>query len=426
MTQHYPSSTKSGEWQASAGPAGRNRRSFLQVALAAGVAPLVLPSARGAEAAPGRKLRVGMVGCGKRGTLISKLMREHGGYEVVAAADYFPDALETYAKEFGVPQEKCFTGLRGYEKLLAQKEVEVVGIESPPFFHPEQAAAAVKAGKHVYIAKPVAVDVAGCFSIEASGAEATRKGLVFLVDFQTRANEIFVEAMRRVHGGALGRLCFGESFYHDGDPFKLAGQVLGPDPQDPERRLRAWGVDRVLSGDIITEQNIHTLDVMSWIMNETPKSAVGTGNQKARPWGNCRDHFSVIFQYSDGVDVNFSSRQFAGHGTTPEGIVNRMFGVDGVLETAYAGPVLLRGTAKNFYRGGDTAGLYRTGPQANLVTFYGNVLAGEASNPTVAPSVRSNLVSILGREAADRGVAVTWEEMLRQRTPLKLGLELRA
>lgn len=403
-----------------------NRRTFLKTMLVAGTAPLVLPSRVSADAAPKHKIKIGLIGCGGRGTWIAKLFVEHGGYEIVAAADYFQDRLDAFSAELGVSADQCYSGLSGYQKLIDDGGVDAVVIKSPPYFHPAQAEYAVKAGKHVYLAKPVAVDVPGSLSIEASGAMATDAGLTYLVDFQTRANDIFVEAMRRVHDGALGKLSFGESSYHANDPFANAAEVLGPDPSDPERRLRVWGVDRALSGDIITEQNIHTLDVMSWIMNKPPIKAMGSSNQTVRPWGNCQDHFSVVYDYGDGVDVSFTSRQFAAHGTKPDGIRNRMFGEDGVLETEYSGRVLLRGGTENFYKGGHTRGLYGSGAVNNIATFHQAVMNGDASNTTVAPSVRSNLVTVLGREAAYTGETVTWEQLLRSNQALKHDLELKA
>jgi myo-inositol 2-dehydrogenase/D-chiro-inositol 1-dehydrogenase len=400
------------------------RRKFLKTMLAAGAAPLVLPSLASADHHK-KKIKLGVIGCGGRGQWIADLFVKHGGYELVAGADYFQDRLDEYSLRFKVPANKCYSGLNGYKKLIESGGVDAVAIISPPYFHPEQAEAAVKAGKQVYLAKPIAVDVPGSLSIEASGALATQKGLTYLVDFQTRANEFFIEAIKRVHDGALGKLCFGESSYHANDPFKNAAEVLGPDTQNPESRLRVWGVDRTLSGDIITEQNIHTLDVMSWIMNKNPVKARGTFNQKVRPWGNCSDHFSVVYDYGDGVDVSFTSRQFAAHGTKPDGIRNRMFGEDGVLETQYSGPVLLRGIKESFYRGGNSSGLYESGAVNNIAAFYEAVMAGDASNTTVAPSVQSNLVTILGREAAYSGKTVTWKKLMKTKKSMNLELELR-
>lgn len=403
----------------------KNRRTFLKTMIAAGTAPIVLPSVTSA-AHHGKKIKLGVIGTGGRGTWIAKLFAKHGGYDVVAGADYFQDRLDKYCRDLGVEKNKCYSGLNGYKKLIDDGEVDAVAIISPPYFHPEQAEYAVKAGKHVFLAKPVAVDVPGSLSIEASGALATKKGLTYLVDFQTRANEFFKEAIKRVHDGALGTLSFGESTYHANDPFKSAADILGPDTTNPEAQLRAWGVSRVLSGDIITEQNVHTLDVMSWIMNKDPIKAYGSCSQKIRPWGDCNDHFSVIYDYGEEVDVVFSSKQFVAHGTKPDGIRNRMFGEDGVLETQYSGNVLLRGIQGSFYRGGDSSGLYESGAVNNIADFHKAVKAGDASNSTVAPSVQSNLVTILGREAAYSGKEITWKKLLKSKKSMKLDLELTA
>lgn len=364
------------------------------------------------------KIALGVIGCGGRGTWIANLFQKHGGYNIVAAADYFPDRVDSFGSKLGVPAERRFTGLSAYQRLLDQK-VDAVAIESPPFFHPIHAAAAVAAGKHVYLAKPVAVDVPGCRTIEESAARATGSRLCFLVDFQTRANEFFVEALRRVHGGALGRLAFGEATYHADDPFGEQAQFARSN--DAESRLRAWGLSRELSGDIITEQNIHTLDVASWIMGKPPVSAYGTGGRKFRDVGTCYDAFTIVFQYADDVGITFSSRQFNGQGTRPEGIRNRMFGSEGVLETEYGGQVLIRG--KQFYRGGETPTIYEQGAVSNIASFHDAIQREDYSNRTVAESVRSNLVTILGRTAAYKGSAITWDELMRSHERLVPDLE---
>jgi myo-inositol 2-dehydrogenase/D-chiro-inositol 1-dehydrogenase len=384
---------------------GLSRRHFLAEAGTAALALSVVGTelARGATA----KVDLGIIGCGGRGSWIADLFQKHGGYNIVAAADYFPDRVNGLSDKIGVPPARRFTGLSGYRRLLEQK-LDAVAIETPPFFHPTQAADAVAAGKHVYLAKPVAVDVPGCTTIQESAAKATASHLCFLVDFQTRTNELFIEAVRRVHDGAIGRFAFGEATYHAEDPFEA--QAEHARANGPEARLRAWGLSRELSGDIITEQNIHTLDVASWIMGGPPVSAYGTGGRKFRDVGTCWDTFSVTFQYPDNVGITFSSRQFNGHGTRPEGIRNRMFGSEGVLETEYGGQVLIRG--KQFYRGGQTPTIYEQGAVSNIAAFHDSIQRRDYSNATVAESVRSNLVTILGRSAAYRGAIVTWEELL--------------
>jgi predicted dehydrogenase len=351
-----------------------------------------------------------MLGCGGRGTWIAELFKEHGGYEIVAAADYFQDKVDAFGEKLNVPPAHRYTGLSGYRNVLAQKP-DAVAIETPPYFHPEHAAAAVDAGCHVYLAKPVAVDVPGCHSVADSGKKATAQKLCFLVDFQTRANEFYIEALKRVRDGAIGRFAFGQASYHANTTWRHMEQFLKDDPTDPEKRLRAWGLDKKLSGDIITEQNIHTLDVASWIMNQAPVSAVGLAEKKVRSVGTCSDCFTLVFEYPDNVGITFSSKQFKGHGSKPDGIRNRMFGSKGVLETEYGGQVLIRG--ENFYHGGKTSDIYRQGAVNNIATFYDCMSAGRFDNPTVAPSVRSNLVTILGRTAAYTGEKVYWEKLIK-------------
>jgi predicted dehydrogenase len=389
------------------------RRAFMAKAGKAGAAALsatVLPAAliRGTQA--NSRIRTGLLGCGGRGGWIAKLFQKHGGYEIAAVADYFKDRADEVGAALGVPETRRFTGLSGYKRLIDAK-VDAVVIETPPYFHPEQAAAAVDAGSHVYVAKPVAVDVPGCDSIAASGRKASAKKRAFLVDFQTRTHPSFIEALRRVQAGDLGDFVFGEATYHAESPWEQYYDAVRAEPGDPELRLRAWGLDRALSGDMITEQDIHAIDVMSWIMGAPPLHALGCGGHKARPKaGTCWDHFVVYYQYADKVGVQFSGRQFKGHGTA-EGIKNRMFGSKGVLETEYGGAVLIRG--ENYWNGGKTPEIYESGAVANIAEFHRAVVKGDFRNPTVAPSVQSNIITILGRKSAYENRIVTWAELIK-------------
>jgi predicted dehydrogenase len=388
-------------------PSEISRRHFLAQA-SVGLAALSTTSLAVAQgSAANSKIRLGVIGCGKRGQWLANLFAEHGGYEIVGVADYFDAAVKSAVEKLKLPAgTPTFTGLQCAEKKIARGGLDAVAIVSPPFFHPVQAQAAVAAGLNVYLAKPVAVDVPGCQSITASGAAARGKGKVFLVDFQTRTNEFFTEAIRRVHAGSIGDLCFGEATYHDG---RLA--IKAP-PGSSEAHLQNWVFDQALSGDIIVEQNIHTLDVMSWIMKDAPPvRCTGTGGRRVRvDVGNAWDHFALLYEYPNRVGVTFSSRQFDAHGT-PGGILNRMFGTNGVLMTAYGGDVLIRGRAETFYRGGKTTAIYQEGAVANIRAFHEQVMKRDATNATVAPSVTSNLVAIMGRMAAYEGRTVTWQEL---------------
>jgi myo-inositol 2-dehydrogenase/D-chiro-inositol 1-dehydrogenase len=387
-----------------------NRREFMAQAGAAALSAAVLPAGltRGSQA--NAKVRLGLIGCGGRGVWIAKLFQKHGGYQISAVADYFQDKADAAGEALGVSSVRRFTGLSGYKRLL-EAGVDAVAVESPPFFHPEQAAAAVEAGAHVYVAKPIAVDVPGCYAIGRSAKKASDKRRVFLVDFQTRTHPSFITAIDKVRAGGLGDLVFGEAQYHAESPWEQYYEPLAADPGNPELRLKAWGLDRALSGDMITEQDIHALDVMSWIMGPPPLFAIGSGGLKARPKvGTCWDHFVVYYQYPDNVAVEFSGRQFKGHGTA-EGIKNRMFGSKGVLETEYGGAVLIRG--ENYYNGGRTTDIYESGAVANISAFHQAIVAGDVRNPTVEPSVQSNLITLLGRKSAYENRLVTWEELTR-------------
>ena len=383
------------------------RRKFLASAGAAAVGLTILKPGLAAGAEANSKLDIGVIGCGGRGAWIAELLAKNGHYNVVGLADYFQDRVDAAGEKLHVPSNKRFTGLSGYKRLLEEK-VEAVAIESPPYFHPEQAAAAVEAGKHVYLAKPIAVDVPGCQSVLESGLKATEKKLAFQVDFQTRAMPSYQEVVSRIHNGGIGKLVTVYAEYQTSLMFEGRDGELRKDPANPEVRLRAWGIDRVLSGDVITEQNIHALDVATWIVDANPIKAYGRGG-RARPFlGDCWDHYSVLFFFPNDLIVTFTAKQ-VGFGF--DDIMVRAHGETGSVETNYGGACWLRSRDDAFT--GKTDDIYLVGVQRNMVTFYENIAKADCSNPTVAPSVRSNLTTILGRTAAYTGTEVTWDEILK-------------
>ena len=394
--------------------ASLNRREFLAAAGATAAAfTLVRPRAvRGSQASA--KIALGLIGCGGRGTWIADLFKNHGGYEWVAAADYFEDRVNVFGEKFGIDAARRYTGLSGYRKLIDSK-LDAVVIESPPYFHPEQAAAGIAGGRHVYLAKPIAVDVPGCTTIAEAGRQATAKKLVFLADFQTRADATYREAVKRVHNGDIGRIVSAEAVYYCGVTWGDATL----DPADAEARLRAWGVDRALSGDVITEQNIHALDVATWILDAAPLRAVGSCGRKARGGsGNCNDHFAVVYGFPNDVLLSFASKQY---GQGYDDIGCRVFGPRGTIDTHYFGTVNIRGETP--YAGGKMDNLYTDGVVANIKEFHDCITTGRHENLTVAPSVRSNLTTLLGRMAAYTGRAVTWDEMMKANEKLAADLK---
>jgi predicted dehydrogenase len=377
------------------------RRDFLAGAAAAAAITVVRPAAvRGSQA--NSALALGAIGCGARGSWIAELFQKHGKYRYVACADYFQDRVDAFGKKYEISPAARFTSLSAYKRLLEQK-LDAVVIESPPYFHPEQAAAAVDAGKHVYTAKPIAIDVPGCLTIGESGKRASEKKLVFLVDFQTRANAAFRETARRVHAGQIGRIVCAEGHYPTGGLRVATGK-------SPEARLRTWYPVKELSGDFIVEQSIHSLDVATWFLNAAPLSAMGTGGRRARPHADIWDHFSLIYSFPDDVPLTFTCLQAIPG--APEEISCLVLGCEGVAYGNYSGDVWIHGNRP--YPGATMNNLYTEGTVVNIAEFYRAVTAADYANPTVEPSVRSNLTAVLGRTAGyKKGAPVTWDEMLR-------------
>ena len=302
------------------------RRNFLGTA-AGGLLILEPKTAFGSQA--NSAVELGIIGAGGRGIWIGQHFKEHSLTHLAAYADPFQDRLDVAGQKYGVEPSRLYRGLNGYKELLASK-IDAVAIESPPYYHPEQAAAALAAGKHVYMAKPLAVDVAGCRSVAASGEKARGK-LSFLVDFQSRAREAFQEARRRVDAGDIGAPVMGHVYYH-------ASRLTPKDKPGisaAEARLRNWAFDKALSGDIIVEQNIHVLDMANYFLKGHPVKAVGTGGRKARvDVGDCWDHFLVMLDYPNGVKVDFSSAQFTkGYND----LCARIYGTLGTLDSHYGG-----------------------------------------------------------------------------------------
>jgi predicted dehydrogenase len=375
------------------------RRSFLAQA-AAGVTAVRSGLALGSEA--NSIVRLGLIGCGGRGTWIADLFAKSGRYQFVACADYFPDRAGAFGDRYQIPLSGRFTSLSAYKRLL-DTAVDAVVIESPPYFHPEQAAAAVDAGKHVYLAKPMAVDVPGCLTIAEAGRKATAKGLVYLIDFQTRADETYIEVLQRVHRGDIGRLVSAVASY------PWAGTVHDDRAATtPEERLRLWYQTRALCGDVIVEQDIHALDVATWFAGVEPLKAVGTGSKSTRKHGDIWGHFAVLYTFPDNFQVSFTSQKNVPG--APDEIRCLVYGTDGIADTDYTGLVAIRG--KRSFAGGRMTNLYTSGAQRNIEEFYNAISGGKHDNPTVTPSVRSNLTSILGRTAAYRGTEFTWTEMM--------------
>jgi myo-inositol 2-dehydrogenase/D-chiro-inositol 1-dehydrogenase len=386
------------------------RRAFLASAATATAITALKPSlVFGAEA--NSVLEIGLIGCGGRGSWIATLFADSGKYRLVACADYFQDKVDAVGQKHKIEPSRRYTGMSGYKRLLESK-LDAVVIETPPHFHPQHASDAVDAGKHVYVAKPIAVDAPGCQTIADAGRRATEQKQVFLVDFQTRADANFRDAIGQVHKGAIGSFVMAEAWY------PWAGGGRGVPPATPEQQLRSWYYLLPLSGDFIVEQSIHALDLVTWIINQDPLRARGTGGHKVRPLNSIYDHFAVTYWFPDDLVLSFTCIQSIPQ--VKDEIRARVFGAGGVIDADYYTGVTLRGPEARVQAKVDD--LYRSGTVVNINEFHDHILKGDCSNPTVAPSVRSNLTAILGREVAYRRQEMTLAALLKEGKKLEPNL----
>lgn len=388
-----------------------SRRSFLGATAAAAILPQAI---RAQQATPAqRRIKIGLIGAGGRGAWLAGLCKQHGGYDFHAVADYFPEVAQKAGAALGVDPSRCFSGLSGFRKVI-ESGVEAVILETPPYFFPEHAAAAVAAGLHVYMAKPVAVDVPGCLSIEAAAAEATKKQKVFLVDYQMPTDPLNIEAVRRVHDPAFGPLMQVQSIGISsgfGDPPR--GATL-------ESRLQGliWTNDIALGCDYIGNFDIHSIDAVLWLIGERPVSAAGSSRiGRPDPHGDSRDVCSVLFRYANGVVHNHFGQGLANN--APGAIQVVAHGQKGYAQVDYNGETFLHGAGELRYKGGKVVNLYSEGVVRNIASFHQNITGGVFTNDTVRRSVDGCLACILGREAAARGTEMTMEQLLKENRKLE-------
>jgi predicted dehydrogenase len=395
---------------------GVNRRKFIAGA-AASVASfaVIKPSlVFGTEA--NSKVEAGVIGLGGRGNLIATMLAIHKGFKVVSVADYFPEAAQRAGENLNIPQERRFSGLSGYKKLIASK-VDAVFLETPPCFFPQHCRAAIEAGCHVYMAKPVAIDVPGCLAVSELGKKATREKIVFLVDFQTRTDPFIIESVKKCHEGLIGKLVLLSSFYSD-EAF--------PDPpktETIESRLHSliWVNDNEIGGGMLVNAGIHAVDLALWIAKGKPKSAMGCARTgKPEPHGDTCDVYSISYQFEDGLVLNHRGE----HINNTHGFMCNCFtfGQYGYMEAHYEGKAWVRGN-KGGYKGGEVQNLYVDGIARNLDTFHKSIVDGLYDNPTVESSVDSTLTTILGREAGARNTLLTMDEVIKENKRLEPNLK---
>ncbi len=391
-----------------------SRRNFIKATAAVGMAA-ILPSRERLFAAGSDKLRVGVVGCGWRGTGAAQdCVSAAENVEVVAMGDLFQDQLDwslaTLSREVdekvSVTKETSFVGFDAYKKVIAC-DIDMVILATAPHFRPQQLKAAIEAGKHVFMEKPVAVDPVGIRSVIASSELAEEKGLAIVTGTQRRHQDHYLEIIKRIHNGDIGEIRSAQCYWNMGALWVERAQenlqkkeALGW--SDMEWQCRNWLFLTWLSGDHIVEQHVHNLDIINWAIGAHPVQVMGMGGREVRTgpeYGNVFDHFAIEYEYPNGVRVLSMCRQTDGcHEIVAERIV---------------------GTEGNSYTDGSTGSIegqkpykYEGESPNPYVQEHADLIASIREGKPLNEGKRiaeSTMTAIMGRMSAYTGRALKWD-----------------
>ena len=403
-------------------PSQTSRRAFLKgttAAVAGASLAANLSVARSAHAAGDDIIKVALIGCGGRGTgAVVQMMNADKGVKLIAVADAFEDnagravrnITKHYADQVDVG-DRIFTGLKAYEQAVAT-DADVVAIATPPGFRPQQYAAAIEAGKNVFMEKPCCVDGPGYLKLLKASKLADEKNLFVGVGLQRRHEPQYMETIQRIHEGAIGDVMFTRVYWNGGGIWNRRrselAKILDREPTELEYQVYNWYHFCWLSGDNISEQHIHNIDVGNWVMKDKhPTEANGMGGCTARYLGDWKgtgqifDHHFVEFTYDDGTKMYsqcrhmancFNSVSEAAHGTL--GTSNCNGRIEGDNEWKFSG--------KNL-----------PGHQQEQTDLMAAIRAGQRYNEGYI-GANSSMTSVLGRLANYSGKVVTWDEAVNK------------
>ena len=407
------------------------RRRFLKSSSTAVIGGMVAPYVAlrsPARAQSGETIRVGLIGCGGRGSGAARqALDADPDARLTAMADVFEHRIEGSLRNLGrtrsaldgnplsdridVNPETRFLGLDAYRKVI-DSGVDLVLLTSPPAFRPEHIKAAVAAGKHIFCEKPMATDAAGLRSVMASVAEAKRRKLAVVAGFCWRYDLPRRELYQRIHDGEIGEIRSVYATYYTGPVNPIVPESeRPPDMSDMEWQLRYWQNFVWLSGDSIMEQSIHSVDKIAWALKEEmPVKAVANGGRQIPAnGGNIYDHFSVIYEYANGTRTHLGSRQIAGcynensdyiYGSKGSGYIEgwSRVRIDGPRKWMYRGP------KKDMY-------------QVEHDELFASIREGNPINDGDR-MVTSCLMGLMGRMAAYTGREVTWDDVMNSQEKL--------
>jgi len=416
-----------------------NRRKFIRSTAAISTFTIVSPGvAFGSKA--NSAVRMGIIGCGGRGTGVISSMSLNANIQIVAMADLFRDKLDASKKRLDAQNKKkgfpkiddssTYVGSLAYLQLLDNREVDAVLISSPAYTHADYMVAATDAGKHVYCEKPVSPDVAGCRKMEKVGERHDQK-LSMTIGFQIRYATPYAQMVERIHRGDIGKILSAQLYYLAG----RTGVRDTPGKSYDEMRIRNQYLFHALSGGTLLDQSIHMIDVCNWALGEHPKAAIATGGiDESQTVGDTWKHFQVAYEYPS-TNVMVQATQY---GSEWGGVCARFIGTEGTAQAYYTGGVFISG--KNEWDSGiirnadsePTEEQRRTGAFLSSLydadrnkgtAFIKSIESGNYLNDTFS-GVNSTLAAIMGREAAMSGEKVLWDNLRQSSHRLDPGLNL--
>ena len=366
------------------------------------------------------KIRVGLIGCGGRGTGagIIDCAESSEGIELVAMGDLFqdhiasaPDRIKANLTRRGLPTndiykvtpETTFVGFDAYKKVIAS-DIDMVILTTPPNFRPDHLREAINAGKHVFMEKPVAVDPAGIRSVIKSAKMAKEKGLTLISGTQMRRLQSNREIMQRIHSGAIGNITGGQCVRTGGAmrTWRTDEKVQESEWSDMEYQIRRWLFWTWLSGDFIVEMHVHNLDIMNWALQSHPEKCIGVGGRQARTgmeYGNIYDHFSVEYQYPEDVRIEYIGTQIDNYTYRSN---QRLTGTKGSVLLDFRKGII---TGDNPY---EFSGESPNPSVLQCQEMINSIRNGTALNEGVQIA-ESTMTAILGRMSAYTGKEITWD-----------------
>src|ERR1043166_3781431 len=403
-----------------------SRRTFLKTSTAAALGgalsgPLILGT-KSSAASPGDTIKVGLIGCGGRGSGAAKqALNADKNVILTSMGDAFQDRLKSsldalktdpeVGEKVNVKPDNCFIGLDACQKVL-ESGVDVVILATPPGFRPAHLKAAIAADKHVFCEKPMATDAPGVRSVLETVEEAKRRKRAIVAGFCWRYNLAERAGFEQIHNGAIGDIRTIYGTYNTGS---LWSRPRKPGWSDLEWQIRNWLYFTWLSGDHLVEQAVHTVDKMAWAMkDEPPIKAIAHGGRQVRTapeYGHIYDHFEVVYEYPDDVHGFIFCRQQANCANDNSDTILGTKGVARIL--GFKSVPLVKGETRWKYSG-PRPDMY----QVEHNELFASIRKGEPINDGVRMA-RSTMLAIMGRMAAYTGKEITWEEALNSKENLQ-------